>query len=60
MLMALLKARKTILFNGIQNIHGTDAVVARAKKQEIKLVAQAQKIEEWKSSRFCLTAICKP
>jgi len=43
-----------ILFNGIQNIHATDAVVARAKKQEIKLVAQAQKLSNGKVAAFVL------
>jgi homoserine dehydrogenase len=33
-----------ILFNGIQNIHAADAVVATSKYQQIKLVAQAQKL----------------
>lgn len=33
-----------ILFNGIQNINKSDAVVARARGQQIKLVAQAKKL----------------
>src|ERR1700741_605218 len=36
----IVESPETILFNGIQNIHITDAVVAKAKKQQIKLVAQ--------------------
>jgi homoserine dehydrogenase len=43
-----------ILFNGIQNIHITDAIVARAKKQQIKLVAQAQKLKNGKVAAFVL------
>ena len=43
-----------ILFSGIQNIHATDAVVAKAKKQEIKLVAQAQKLTNGKVAAFVL------
>jgi len=43
-----------LLFNGIQNIHATDAVVAAAKKQEIKLVAQAQKLQHGKVVAFVL------
>jgi homoserine dehydrogenase len=43
-----------ILFNGIQNIHITDSIVARAKKQQIKLVAQAQKLKNGKVAAFVL------
>jgi len=43
-----------ILFNGIQNIHATDAVVANEKNQEIKLVAQAQKLKNGKVAAFVL------
>jgi homoserine dehydrogenase len=48
-----------ILFNGIQNIHATDAVVAKAKKQEIKLVAQAQKLKNGKVAAFVLPQFVK-
>jgi len=50
----ILEQPGNILFNGIQNIHATDAVVARAKKQEIKLVAQAQKLSNGKVAAFVL------
>ena len=43
-----------ILFNGIQNIHMLDAQVAKAKNQEIKLVAQAQKLKNGKVAAFVL------
>lgn len=43
-----------ILFNGIQSIHFTDAIVAKARKQEIKLVAQAQKLKNGKVAAFVL------
>ena len=43
-----------ILFNGIQNIHVLDAQVAKAKKQEIKLVAEAQKLKNGKVAAFVL------
>ncbi len=43
-----------ILFNGIQNITATDAAVARARNQEIKLVAQAQKLVNGKVAAFVL------
>lgn len=48
-----------ILFNGIQDIHATDAVVARAKRQEIKLVAQAQKLKSGKVAAFVLPQFVK-
>jgi len=50
----IVESPEAILFNGIQNIHATDAVVARAKKQEIKLVAQAQKLTNGKVAAFVL------
>lgn len=43
-----------ILFSGIQHIHHTDAETATAKKQEIKLVAQAQKLKNGKVAAFVL------
>lgn len=48
-----------ILFNGIQNIHATDATVASGKKQEIKLVAQAQKLKNGKVAAFVLPQFIK-
>ncbi|MBK6825609.1 MAG: homoserine dehydrogenase [Chitinophagaceae bacterium] len=48
-----------ILFNGIQNIHATDATVASGKKQEIKLVAQAQKLLNGKVAAFVLPQFIK-
>ncbi len=50
---------EAILFNGIQNIHATDAIVAKAKKQEIKLVAQAQKLKNGKVAAFVLPQFVK-
>ena len=44
----------SILFNGIQNIHSSDATVAKEKKQEIKLVAQAKKLNNGKVAAFVL------
>ncbi|MBN8688701.1 MAG: homoserine dehydrogenase [Chitinophagales bacterium] len=43
-----------ILFNGIQHIHAADAAVAREKKQAIKLVAQAQKLNNGQVAAFVL------
>jgi homoserine dehydrogenase len=43
-----------ILFNGIQNIHSTDAKVAKEKNYSIKLVAQAKKLVNGKVAAFVL------
>lgn len=48
-----------IVFNGIQNIQATDANVAREKNYEIKLVAQAQKLENGKVAAFVLPQFVK-
>jgi homoserine dehydrogenase len=42
------------LFNGIENISGRDAVIAKEKKYNIKLVANAQKLENGKLAAFVL------
>ncbi|MBL7733028.1 MAG: homoserine dehydrogenase [Chitinophagaceae bacterium] len=44
----------SILFNGIQNIDINDAIVAKSRKQEIKLVAQAQKLTNGEVAAFVL------
>lgn len=49
-----------ILFNGIQHIHRADATVASAKKQQIKLVAQAQKLKSGKVAAFVLPQFVQP
>jgi homoserine dehydrogenase len=43
-----------LLFTGIQNIHAMDAKVAAEKSQQIKLVAQAQKLSSGKVASFVL------
>ena len=43
-----------IVFTGIQNINLNDAAVAREKHYEIKLVAQAKKLENGKVAAFVL------
>jgi homoserine dehydrogenase len=43
-----------ILFNGIQNIQAGDAVVAKSRNQQIKLVAQAKKLQNGKVAAFVL------
>ncbi len=45
---------ENILFNGIQNIHSRDAETAAARKQEIKLVAQAKKLKNGSVAAFVL------
>jgi len=45
---------ENILFNGIQNIQAGDAAVARSKNQQIKLVAQAKKLQNGKVAAFVL------
>ena len=50
----IIESPEEILFNGIQNIHITDAIVAKAKNQQIKLVAQAQKLKSGKVAAFVL------
>jgi homoserine dehydrogenase len=43
-----------LLFTGIQNIHAMDAKVAAEKGQQIKLVAQAQKLTSGKVASFVI------
>lgn len=45
---------ENILFTGIQHIHHADATVARSRNQEIKLVAQAKKLQNGKVAAFVL------
>ncbi|MFY7901127.1 MAG: homoserine dehydrogenase [Chitinophagaceae bacterium] len=48
-----------ILFNGIQNIQLSDAIVAKEKNFEIKLVAQAKKLVNGKVAAFVLPQFVK-
>lgn len=48
-----------LLFTGIQSIQGSDAVVAREKNFEIKLVAQAKKLVDGKVAAFVLPQFVK-
>lgn len=50
----IIESPDNILFNGIQNIHAADAVVAKSKGQVIKLVAQAQKLKTGQVTAFVL------
>lgn len=48
-----------LVFNGIQNITGSDASVAAEKHYDIKLVAQAKKLENGKVAAFVLPQFIK-
>ncbi len=48
-----------ILFNGIQNIQLHDAIIAKEKHQEIKLVAQAKKLNDGKVAAFVIPQFVK-
>jgi len=48
-----------ILFNGIQSIQLSDAIVAKEKHYEIKLVAQAKKLKDGKVAAFVLPQFVK-
>ncbi len=48
------EAPDKILFNGIQDIQAGDAGVARSRNQQIRLVAQAQKLQNGKVAAFVL------
>lgn len=48
-----------VLFTGIQNIQGADAVVGREKNLEIRLVGQAKKLQNGKVAAFVLPQFVK-
>ena len=48
-----------LLFNGIQHIHAGDAQVARSRNQQIRLVAQAQKLQNGQVAAFVLPQFVK-
>jgi homoserine dehydrogenase len=50
----IIESPETILFNGIQHINTADARVAKSKHQQIKLVAQAKKLQDGKVAAFVL------
>lgn len=52
-------APEQILFNGIQNIHASDAVVGKEKNYQVKLVAQAKKLQNGKVAAFVLPQFVK-
>jgi homoserine dehydrogenase len=45
---------KNILFNGIQNLHKQDALVGQEKNYQVRLVAQAKKLQNGKVAAFVL------
>ena len=55
----ILENSGSILFNGIQNIGAEDAVLAASRKQEIRLIAQAQKLKDGKVAAFVLPQFVK-
>jgi len=55
----ILESPENILFTGIQNINAGDAIVAREKNYEIKLVAQAKKLNNGKVAAFVLPQFVK-
>ncbi len=48
-----------LVFNGIQNIHASDAAVAREKHYEIKLVAEAKKLSNGKVASYVMPQFVK-
>ena len=50
---------ESVLLNGIQNIQGGDAAVGREKNLEIRLVAQAKKLQNGKVAAFVLPQFVK-
>lgn len=45
---------QNILFNGIQNLHKQDALVGQEKNYQVRLVAQAKKLQNGKVAAFVL------
>ncbi|MCX6319057.1 MAG: homoserine dehydrogenase [Bacteroidetes bacterium] len=50
----IVETPENILFNGIRQIHAGDASVAKARNQQIKLVAQASKLKNGTVAAFVL------
>jgi homoserine dehydrogenase len=50
----IVESPDNILFNGIQDIDASDATVAKSRTQQIKLVAQAKKLQNGKVAAFVL------
>jgi homoserine dehydrogenase len=56
----IVESPENILFNGIQDIQAGDSIVAKEKNQQIKLVAQAKKLQNGKVAAFVLPQFVKP
>jgi len=56
----IVESPENILFNGIQNLQAGDSIVAKEKSHQIKLVAQAQKLQNGKVAAFVLPQFVKP
>lgn len=50
----IVSAPSEILFTGIQNVQGSDAIVAKEKGFDIKLIGQAKKLKNGKVAAFVL------
>lgn len=55
----IVTAPDNIVFSGIQNIQLSDAVVAKSKHQNIKLIGQAKKLNNGKVAAFVLPQLVK-
>lgn len=55
----IVEKTEAILFNGIQDIQAEDAELAASRKQEIRLIAQAQKLKNGKVAAFVLPQFVK-
>jgi homoserine dehydrogenase len=55
----IIERPENIVFNGIQNIQASDAAVSKEKNFDIKLVAQAKKLQNGKIAAFVLPQFVK-
>jgi homoserine dehydrogenase len=55
----IIESPDNILFNGIQHIHSTDAIVAKSRNQQIKLVAEAKKLQNGNVAAYVLPQFVK-
>ncbi|MBS1915156.1 MAG: homoserine dehydrogenase [Bacteroidetes bacterium] len=55
----IIERPENIVFNGIQNIQSADAAVSKEKNFDIKLVAQAKKLQNGKVAAFVLPQFVK-
>jgi homoserine dehydrogenase len=55
----IIESPDNILFNGIQHIHSADAIVAKSRNQQIKLVAEAKKLQNGNVAAYVLPQFVK-